>query len=354
MKKFVLIVMSLFFSTFLYAGQITQIVILGDSLSDNGNLYRVLKVVPKSPPYYQGRFTNGLTWADHVGNFYYNKSYIDTANYAVGGATSILHSPIHDTFVAPVTLTGELYDYLIRSLFTDKSNVLYVVWIGANDYLYEMDPDMQTITTNVVNNISWAVNTLIDQGAKNFVVMDLPDLSRIPYARDSNLIPRLHEITMMHNQKLANAVKEIKSNHAGTKITFIRISDIFNDVLDHTEKYNQLYHKNLHNITTACWTGDITLKSAAHTDMLAKELKTALAHDKVSASKNFDTHAMATSILNSPSLSEAYTVGKLYEQGITPCSDADERVFWDHVHPTASMHEILASIFESDMTEFDL
>ncbi len=36
-----------------------NIVVFGDSLSDNGNLYEIMKhQLPQSPPYFEGRFSN--------------------------------------------------------------------------------------------------------------------------------------------------------------------------------------------------------------------------------------------------------------------------------------------------------
>src|SRR4051812_23986271 len=40
----------------------------GDSLSDNGNLYALTsRTQPASPPYYQGRFSNGPTFVELLG-----------------------------------------------------------------------------------------------------------------------------------------------------------------------------------------------------------------------------------------------------------------------------------------------
>ena len=43
-----------------------QIVVFGDSLSDNGNQYKNTGQ-PPSPPYYNGRFSNGPTWSRVIG-----------------------------------------------------------------------------------------------------------------------------------------------------------------------------------------------------------------------------------------------------------------------------------------------
>lgn len=61
-------------------------VIFGDSLSDNGNLYRYfLHFLPVSPPYHEGHFSNGPLWAEYVYQNYFPSDYtIGFQNYAVG------------------------------------------------------------------------------------------------------------------------------------------------------------------------------------------------------------------------------------------------------------------------------
>jgi hypothetical protein len=43
-------------------GKVHNLVVFGDSLSDNGNTFAAVGL-PK-PPYYKGRWTNGLNWVD--------------------------------------------------------------------------------------------------------------------------------------------------------------------------------------------------------------------------------------------------------------------------------------------------
>ena len=45
-----------------------RLVVFGDSLSDNGNLYAATGgTTPTSPPYYQGRFSNGPVFTELLG-----------------------------------------------------------------------------------------------------------------------------------------------------------------------------------------------------------------------------------------------------------------------------------------------
>jgi phospholipase/lecithinase/hemolysin len=357
MRKIFLLIFSLVLSSTLFAGQIKQIVFLGDSLSDNGNLYQKIKILPKSPPYYNGRFTNGPTWAENVGKFYYDKSYIDYENYAVGGATAIQHNPFKDKFAPPITLTGEVYDYLLRSLFVDKSNILYGVWIGANDYLYNTKTsDMDDTSTRVVDSIGWTIATLANRGAKNFVVMNLPDMGKTPYAIEHNLTNDLHAVSLMHNKKLVEMIKLIQESYPDVKIVSVNIYDTFNDLLSNPEKFNQLYGKNFNNLTKACWEGPMMLKKNKLNieSMIETDLKKSFTASHTALPKNFDSRTVVNTIISSPSLSEAYLTSKLAEDGTMPCASADQHIFWDHIHPTAAVHQVIATIVEDKLTGFDI
>ena len=47
------------------AGDISEIVAFGDSLSDTGNTYKAVGYTP-SPPYYQGHYSNGPIWLEDL------------------------------------------------------------------------------------------------------------------------------------------------------------------------------------------------------------------------------------------------------------------------------------------------
>ena len=64
----------------------SSLYVLGDSLSDTGNVYRATDGdSPPSPPYFEGRFSNGPVWADHVADVFRDADR-PTANFAFGGA----------------------------------------------------------------------------------------------------------------------------------------------------------------------------------------------------------------------------------------------------------------------------
>lgn len=343
MKKILSFFFLLFLCTKTFATPINEIVFLGDSLSDNGNLYSMIKIIPKSPPYFRGRFTNGVTWAERVGNYYYDKSYADYHIYAVGGATAILHDPNSDNFLATVTLTEELYTYLAASKFSDKAATLYVIWIGANDYLYERTPDTHKITTEVVDNITWTINTLISRGGKNFLILNLPNLGRIPYALENDLTNHLSVLTKLHNQKLAESINHIQTEHADVTFYQVDVDNIFNDLLDHPEKYNEKYHSLISNVTQGCWTGGVLLNKT-NENSIQQELK--INNPKAT----FNAENVARFIQNSPALRESYNTSKSFLHDLAPCDHPEQYLFWDSIHPTAIIHDILSQIVIEKLT----
>ncbi|RDI39046.1 SGNH/GDSL hydrolase family protein [Aquicella lusitana] len=344
MKKIIWFLMLMVLSAGCFAGKINRMVFFGDSLSDNGNLYKLfLHIIPQSPPYYQGRFSNGPTWAEEVGNYYYHKNYIDYKIYAVGGATAILHKP-STRFIAPTNLQLELDQYIIDNLFKDKSKTLHAIWIGGNDYLFDQDADANELTGKVVNKISWAVTKLIEQGAQDFLVMNLPDLSAIPFARSNGSIEKLHRLTELHNQKLDQAIKNLKAAYPGVRIHYVSVYDIFNDVIANPQKYNQKYKVNITNTAEACWQGDYLLAEGLANQGLESELQQASLMKAGNLAGRIDTQAMRQVILDSPSIAYTYSMGKAYKKGSLPCANADQYLFWDAIHPTETVHRVLAQI----------
>lgn len=343
MKKVITFLFALFFCTTALADDIKQLVVIGDSLSDNGNLYKKLfQIIPKSPPYYAGRFSNGPTWAEDLGQYFYSKHYIDYKIVAYGGATAILHNFKDDKFIAPVTLDGEMFEYYAGSLFTDKSKVLYAFWISSNDYLYDEQENKQGLVNDVVEKTISAVEGLAKRGAKNFIILNEPDLARTPFARNHKNADRLHELTILHNLKLATEINKLKAKYPKAKFVLVDIYAAFNDLLDNTDKYNKKYNKHITNTTDSCWLGGMTLNKKS----LAGDMKN-LSLEKNKSIINFDTQAVVDWIQSSPTLAMAYNTSRAMEDGMKPCNNADENIFWDELHPTAVVHSIIAEVVEN-------
>ena len=323
--------------------QFQHIVFFGDSLSDNGNLYdHSDRIIPKSPPYFDGRFSNGYIWTDLISYKLLMQYNIDAANYAVGGATAFLHDPFQGYL--PVSLSMEVSDYSLRNLMSDKDNTLYVIWIGANDYL-QGATDVDQATTGVVNSVISAVNSLAGNTNAQFFIVQLPEIELTPEARIKNLADNYLQLVTMHNQKLHDAVVNLRAQHPNNKI--FEFSFIDHPVLKEIVKskafrdqINQEYGVNITDVSDSCWGGGYT--KTPSTRAIEKTLE--ITH-KINGATLLNTKVLAAQIKNSPSLLVTYQIGQRAAAGDQACATPDQYVFWDDVHPTASVHKVLAAMF---------
>lgn len=341
MKKLLISLFLLIFCVSGYATTIKQIVFFGDSASDNGNLYRsTLKLIPKSPPYYEGRFSNGATWAEHVSDYLQKEGGITAKNYAVGSATAIFHRPTSSS-IAFSTLGLQVNKYLIGSVFQDKSETLYVIWMGLNDYIMDEDTSVDELTSDVVNNIIWAVNTLTNKGATRFLIVNLPDLSWTPrgQASSAELKARYTALTQAHNTKLKAFVDSVNQTSAQTdvKIAFIDIYNLLGAMIADPAPFNQKYKTNLIDTKTACFSGGYTLQSRLARASIEKQLRLSLQ----AKSADVDVAALSQAIENTPTLQVAYETALLSDAGVESCENPDEHVFWDKLHPSKAAHYVL-------------
>jgi len=350
LKNIIAIIFTLFFSLTAQAKQYDQIIFFGDSLTDNGNMYNLLlKILPKSPPYFNGRFSNGYTWAEHIGKYYQEKQAINYKIYAYGGATAVFHWPT-DQFVDLTTLELEIDLFLVQSFFENKDKNLYAIWIGGNDYMYGQSENPDKLTDNVVEKINWAMNTLRYYGAKDFLILNLPDLAMTPQGQNQGSIEKLHQLTVMHNQKLAAAIQHFKNSNPGTHITTVDIYDLFNHFMTSPGDYNEKYHVNITNTRQSCWEGGYLLKQYMLEENIMSDLRQSMLNEKDFSKKDQKIQAMSHFIVKTPVLTQTYLLGKSYANGNVPCANPSEYLFWDFIHPTQTTHWVLSQVVLEQLT----
>jgi phospholipase/lecithinase/hemolysin len=265
MKKQLVVAGFVFISIFAplkaLATNFSKFFIFGDSLSDTGNVFQVTggifmpqNSIPKSPPYANGRFSNDQIWVEYVGStlgltptlFTSLKNTTPTqgVNFAFGGSNSGTGNTVVKT---PLPGVGEQVELYARSLQTlqEKAdpNALYVIWGGANDYIFSGE----TNPSKPVENISRAVNILIKLGAKNIMVPNLPDLGKLPLSATRGTSEQLSDLTRQHNASLDNALK----NFYNVNIIRVDIYAAFNEVLQYPEKFG------LKDVITPCVVGSV-------------------------------------------------------------------------------------------------
>lgn len=252
---------------------ISRVVVFGDSLSDAGNLKRRLLVFPNSP-YWFGRFANGPNWTEYLAD----RTGLAVENQAYGGAAAIKHHDVpSEDIVAAIQqgaqffLTGSLdrqvNDYLERDLqggaVKQPGEVVFVIWGGANDYISKepFSGDIGTLLDEPEGRAGYrrivreAVAALEDQvrrlhaaGARQFVVLNLPNLGKTPIvlqnesylplghppdpvSRRLRLSERLGELTAYHNGQLASAVTRLRKELPDARIVSVDAAWLVDQIL---------------------------------------------------------------------------------------------------------------------------
>ncbi|KTD15264.1 GDSL family lysophospholipase PlaA [Legionella hackeliae] len=233
----------LLFSGLVAAKSVNNIVVFGDSLSDNGNLYEYMKQkIPQSPPYYKGRFTNGPVWVEHLASSYFPNPAGHFFDYAFGGA-GISEDAEDDVLF---TLKKEIDTYFLAHQDKADENSLFVIWIGANNYLGipdEMDKTVAEVNRGITNGLQRLANA----GAKHFLIVNLPDLGKTPIAHAFESEDKLSYLANRHNEQLLASINNLKQSYPDAQWLLFDVNQTLNDLVVYPEKYG------FNNITDTCY-----------------------------------------------------------------------------------------------------
>ena len=118
--------------------------------------------------------------------------------------------------------------------------------MGANNYLASPEEEDRAVE-EVILGIKHSVQRLVDAGASTILLLNLPDLGAVPYAKLVDQEALLTRYAIHHNTRLQETFDELKN--ANSKVTFVYydIFSIFNDAVMHPEKYG------FTNVTSPCY-----------------------------------------------------------------------------------------------------
>jgi phospholipase/lecithinase/hemolysin len=281
------------FSGIVLATPLHNIVVFGDSLSDNGNLYEFMKhQLPPAPPYFEGRFSNGPVWIEHLAASYFPDSpSTHLLDYAFGGAGVSEDESVDDVLF---TLRREVNTYLLAHDGKASADSLFVVWIGANNYL-AMPEEVEQTVQDVNAGILHSLQRLVDKGAKHILVVNIPDLGKTPAAIEFDAVDILTYYSKEHNKSLDNTVTNLKKQYPDVEWLYFDMNDAFGEVIDNPELYG------FHNVTGTC-------SNSVVNELTKKSVLTMVSKVTPDTSKGA----------------------------------CDGYLFFDLVHPTAHAHDILA------------
>lgn len=203
--------------------------VFGDSLSDNGNAFRATNgLFPPSPPYFNGRFTNGPVWIEDLAASLNLTT--TTANFAFGGATS---GTTNTSVPFLPGVTTEVNSFLQTSprLSPDRA---FVIWAGANDYL----GGGITNPAVPVGNISSILQRLTAAGAEKLIVVNLPDLGKTPGGAANPIQGAgLTQLSIAHNQGLRASLQALAQSQPNVNIIPIDVNALLNEVISDPARF---------------------------------------------------------------------------------------------------------------------
>ncbi|KAL4585760.1 hypothetical protein LXL04_010385 [Taraxacum kok-saghyz] len=273
-KEYVLLHARTFLASSKPKPQVPCYFIFGDSLVDNGNNNKLkTKCKVNYPPYGidfpeggTGRFTNGRTSADIIGQLLGFEKYIPSyatatkkeistgVNYASGGSGILRESGRH---------LGDRYS-MYRQLRHHKSIVsrilhskkdkkflrkcIYVVNIGSNDYInnYYM-PDLyntshiytkRQFAKVLIKQYSQYLTTLYSLGGRKIAVFSLAPIGCSPFyinkfgTYGTPCVEKMNEAITLFNDGLKDLVDRLNDKKSDARFTFINLGSILSPLGD--------------------------------------------------------------------------------------------------------------------------
>lgn len=293
--------------------RITQLVVLGDSLSDRGTLYKhmLLGILPmnflsglskKSSP--KDRFTNGYLWGDYVSAAIVERFEISdqrrrlklnhTASDNADVSDEFLSNPVvreqnrsafnlnddkyvlfkgnrfarfycegglasHDysTYLSTNTIIEasrlisatlekkreELLSYDKKNQISkqDKAETLVIEWSGANDLIAVNEEPTYQAVDNAIRERIKNIELLIENGYRNFILFNLPNLSLTPRYQVKEKLDNASKCSKYFNERLAQQCAEINKKYKELNISItLSVFDVnkaFENVYDNPESY---------------------------------------------------------------------------------------------------------------------
>lgn len=337
-----------------------------------------LPILPSNPPYYTGHFSNSCVWDEYLVDALQlqRKLTINTAskedtryfdNRAFGGSWTVIRDhefwkEIEEAFLhtdvrervknAFIDLIEGKYvppglDFIVDAYLSEHpekadSSTLFFIFDGGNDYLnYTNFPHaddahtMENYTSNVVSAMIANMNKLINQGAKNIMVFNMPDLAKTPRFIGGGQATIIDRVILMHNALLLKAIEAAQHNHPGIKIMLFDLYGQFNNILLHADKYS-------YKVTDqACVVTGLMLRQSPAADPFHNNPEldavaklgapaglSAVQSLQVAQSSSSQAQAMHSIVCNNPA--------------ITTTNNPDDYVFFDEVHPTSKSHRLIA------------
>src|SRR5215208_1862762 len=170
----------------------TRLFFFGDSITDPGRLPEPFR---PDPPYVDGRFTNGLVYAQILPR----ELGVPSTNFAFGGAKAVA-SELEQLLIG---LAAQVTAFKAKYIFGAPNSSAASIFIGGNDY-HDADPNDASIVGDVLESIDDAAVRLARDGVEELVLFNLPATSLTPRGLSLSAAERAAEDALIadHNAGL--------------------------------------------------------------------------------------------------------------------------------------------------------
>lgn len=294
----------------------TGLYVLGDSLSDQGNLFAATSALgpslgqpaqPDAARYDAGRFSNGPVYPEVLASdlgLSISPSLLGGTNFAFGGARTTyntVEAPPYGTEVYPRaaypwSLDGERAAFTARVAATGVDpNALYVVFSGSNDLSDILARRLNPAATiaQAVAGVVGVVDAFKAAGAKTVLVPNLPDLGLVPRITGLEAaVPGVSALATRLTTAFNTALGAALDRETGVRVIQFDTFDLLRAVVTDPAAYG------FSNATQPCYSGFVLPDPAA-----------------------------------------------------TTCADPNGYVFWDSEHPTARLQALLGNELFAAVTD---
>jgi outer membrane lipase/esterase len=248
-----------------HAQDYTSIVVFGDSLSDTGNFADLtqakylVRIPGPEANYADGRFTDSdMTlpaaqkyfgvWIEQFAAMLPTKPLVKNSleggtNYAYGdakngtGTSTVTFGPSNSLSVNVNNIGQQVTDYLATAPgISDKT--LFAVWGGANDVLDATSPGdvVEGVIAQLIN-----IQYLIDAGATQFIIPNLPPLGSTPLFNGTPADGVVATAgSVLYNRLLSEGLSVLRDINRGKHLRFVQLDvfSLFNKIVATPSKYS--------------------------------------------------------------------------------------------------------------------
>jgi phospholipase/lecithinase/hemolysin len=291
--------------------EIDELVVFGDSLSDTGNVFAATGgFLPASPPWLEGRFTNGSVWheilSEGLGLPAAGPSLLGGSNYAWGGAET---GPGFAQFGGVPNIGTQIEAYL--ALHTPGEDQLFVIQGGNNDLIPPGLPeDPEVMVGNVIDHVS----RLAAVGARHFLVPTTVITETVP-----GLNPPLSDYLFPPDIIPPEALPAVIA-----------------DILERNRRFSRLLRQDMHKLEKALndQYGEVTI-SFVNLVITTRLMSNA-------------PFLFGLTDVSSPAVTSFFDP-TCFCEGVA-AENADEYFYFDIVHPTATVHEVIGELALKTLT----